>query len=331
MENEKNIDSSNAINSHIYNFDIDGLEVYGEFTNVRNIAIALCSEEPNSDKYEWFDVFYDETIKNYEYKLTFSKDWVTCFWVYRWYRINDYVETKDYIVFYWSAFLILWKEFIFKFIKEKVRIGKIKRFDLAMDKIETVYIGQKKKSNKQNIIRVYNKIADIYVKKKQRLMSEYLLEEYMTRIEIECREEISCNIKFDKLYDKEYLLNIFYSYTKKHTDIFKDIDYKRVVLKRLDKSFDPENVSTSRLVPKRHRKTFMWYARWILKMASCPVDILIRNSLISETTLIDIWGAIKDWKLDIESYKFWWTLRNAKQIFWGNSGEEVDDWVDIPF
>ena len=358
MKKEQIENISSLIQDNVYNFSIDYLEVYGEFDRVRDIAIGLNSENSDYKHYEWFDVYYESQIKNYEYKLTFSKDGVNCFWVYRWVRINDYVETKDYICVYWNAFLVLGKDFILKFIEEKVKIQKIKRFDLCIDislpiegilsqfkkikqtwskffwsgwKIETVYIWQKKRKNKQSIIRIYNKIADIYVKWKQKFLSDYLLKEHMTRIEIEFREEISCNVPFEDLYNEKFLIDTFYSYIQKHTIMFQNMDYERVVLKRFKKNSDglpdPESVWAIHLVPPRHRRTFMWYAKSILKMWACPVDILLRNDLVSDTTLRDITLCVKDNTLDLEYYRIWGTLRNAKQVF--GSDDPRDD--DTPF
>lgn len=344
------------IRENIFNFSIDYLEVYGEFNSVRDIAQWLDSDNSNYRNFEWFEVTLDDNIRNYEYKLTFFKKGVPCFGVYRWIKINEYIETKDYVCFYWSAFSVLWDKYILEFIRNYIAFERIKRFDLCMDitipitevlenfkdikqigskflwawgQVETVYIGQKKRTNKQTLIRIYNKIADIYAKWKQNLMAEYLLREHITRIEIEFREEISCNIPFESLYDKSYLIDIFYSYIEKHTTLFKGIPYEKIYLKRLKKDFDPESVETTRLVPWRHRKLFMWYAKRILGMVSCPVDILLRNDIVSETTLKDIATSVRGDELDLEFYRLWATIRNAKHVF--GDWDDIDLEDGIPF
>lgn len=347
-------DSLPDIKESIFNFWIDYLEVYWEFNWVRELAKGLDADNSNFSHFEDFTVTFDNNIRNYEYKLTFFKENVPCFWVYRWVKINEFVETKDYICFYWSAFRVLWEKYILDFIRDNIAFEKAKRFDLCLDltlpikdiltefkdikqtwskffwaggNIETVYIGQKKRTNKQTLIRIYNKIADIYAKEKQRLLAEYLQHEHVTRIEIEFREEISCNIDFESFYDREYLLHTFYSYIAKHTSIFNDMEYERVILKRLQKSFDPEWVKTSRMIWDKYRKMFKSYATKILRN-SCPVDILLRNDLISETTLWDIVLSIQDWKLDLEFYRLWATVRNAKQVF---ADVFESDWLsDLP-
>lgn len=341
----------NDIRNNIFNFWIDYLEVYWELNCIRELVKGLDADNSNFSHFEDFTVTFDDNIRNYEYKLTFFKNNVPCFWYYRWVMINDFVETKDYICFYGSAFRVLGEKYILGFIRDNIAYEKVKRFDLALDitlpiqnilnefkdikqtgskffwaggAIETVYIGQKKRTNKQTLIRIYNKIADIYAKEKQNLLAEYLNHEYVTRIEIEFREEISCNIDILQFYERKYLLDVFYSYISKHTDIFKNIEYERIYLKRLKKDFDPESVDSARMIGDKYRKMFMSYARKILKY-SCPVDILLRNDLVSSTTQKDIVLSIQNWKLDLEFYRLWATIRNSKQIFW-NISEEAFPW-----
>ena len=342
------------LRENILNFSIDYLEVYWVFNGIGELVKGLDSDNSNLSHFKEFGVMFDDNIKNYEYKLTFFKDNVPCFWVYRWKMINEHIETKDYICMYWSAFRILWEKYILDFIDENLKIERVKRFDLCLDltlpiteilshfkeikqtwskfygvwwNIETVYIWQKKRKNKQSIIRIYNKIADIYAKEKQNLMAEYLRYNDVTRIEIEFREEISCNLPFKVLYDRKYLIDIFYSYIEKHTSIFKEIEYDKIILKRLQKNFDPESVSSSRMIKNKYAKMFVSYWRKIL-LSSCPVDMLLRHDLISDTTLKDIVISTKNWKLDLDFYRLWATIRNWKMVFswpWGDNNE------DIPF
>ena len=343
-----------GIEQDIFNFAIDYLEVYWELSWVRDIALWLDADNSNYKNYDGFEITLDNNIRNYEYKLTFFKKGVPCFWVYRGVMINEFIETKDYVCFYGSAFSVLWESYILEFIRDHIAFEKIKRFDLCLDitqpidevlrtfkdinqigskfywvggQIETVYIGQKKRKNKQSLIRIYNKIADIYAKGKQKLMAEYLNHESMTRIEIEFREEISCHIPFEMLSDKKYLIDTFYSYIEKHTPMFKDIGHEKIILRRLQKKFDHESVESSRLVPGKYRKLFMGYWKRVLSMGSCPVDILLRNDIISDTTLKDIWTSCYKWEFDSEYYRLWATIRNWKQVF----AEEWNREDDLPF
>lgn len=340
----------------IFNFALDYLEVYWEFNWIRELTKGLDSDNSNLSHFEDFSVTFDNNIKNYEYKLTFFKNDVPCFGLYRWYMINEYIETKDYFCVYGSAFNVLGEKYILDFIRDNIAFEKVKRFDLCLDitlpiaeilsefkeikqswskffgvggNVETVYIGQKKRTNKQNIIRIYNKIADIYAKWKQKHMAEYLRYDDVTRIEIEFREEISCHVSFENLYERKYLIDTFYSYIEKHTGMFDDIPHEKIILKRLQKNFDPESVSSSKMVSKKYRNMFKSYANKVLRYW-CPVDVLLRNDIISDTTLGDIALSVKDWKLDLEFYRLWATIRNWKRVFaWAWNREEEED--DLPF
>jgi hypothetical protein len=54
--------------------------------------------------------------------------------------------------------------------------------------------------NKRYIVRVYDKLKDIIEKKKTKLYQNYLLEESVTRVELEIRPELAKNISYEKLF-----------------------------------------------------------------------------------------------------------------------------------
>ena len=58
--------------------------------------------------------------------------------------------------------------------------------------------------NKRQLIRVYNKIVDILVKKKIALYQDYLVEKNITRIELEIRPELA------KVRNYKEVLMMFY-------------------------------------------------------------------------------------------------------------------------
>jgi hypothetical protein len=98
-----------------------------------------------------------------------------------------------------------------------------------------------KYKNKRHLIRIYNKILDIHVKHKHKLYKSYLLEDYVTRTEIEFRPELAKNISFEQVFDNTFLTSLFTNYTKKHTDIFKDLSDENITLYRKpEEKIDPE-------------------------------------------------------------------------------------------
>jgi hypothetical protein len=55
-------------------------------------------------------------------------------------------------------------------------------------------------------------------------------------------------------------------------------------------------------VRDRYISAFLGYSKTILKIWACPVDILIRNFLISEKTLKHLNKISEDWDITKEQY-----------------------------
>ena len=221
----------------------------------------------------------------------------------------------------------------------------LKRFDLAMDlkkniwkdilkqfwelkqtwkqyfwdkwALETYYIWEYlAKFNKSFLIRIYDKIKDIKKKKKQKLYPNYLLEKDITRIEIEFRVEVLRFFDLHQLLDRSFIYDLFIMYIEKHTKMFNKIKKKDVPkLKRLNKKIDIEELKYNEILKDRYIKMFLWYWRNILEIWACPVDILIRNLLISDLTKKDIPLWVKNNIFNSIKYSQWVNIRNSKNIF----------------
>jgi len=190
--------------------------------------------------------------------------------------------------------------------------------------IQTYYIWEKKNSlNKNLLIRIYDKIADIKQKEKQFLYPSYLKEDAITRIELEFRSESLKFLKLEQLLDRSYLFSIYTSYLLKHTQIFDKLkDDTPTRLQKLDKSITVEDLHARQLTKQRYFNTFLWYSRKFIALGSCPVDVLIRQWVITQQTLKDIASCIVDGSLNIFEYRQWLTGRNAQYIFADNENDE---------
>ncbi len=186
--------------------------------------------------------------------------------------------------------------------------------------VQTYYIWEKKNTmNKNLLIRIYDKIADIKQKEKQFLHPHYLKEDYVTRIELEFRSELVKFLYLDQLLDREYTFWLFISYVQKHTPIFKKlVKWTPPRLDKLDKRITVSELHSSQLVKKRYKSTFLWYARKFLRLWSCPVHVLINEWIISSRTKTDIWISVKNWELDVHTYIDWVTTRNLGYLFANN-------------
>jgi hypothetical protein len=58
--------------------------------------------------------------------------------------------------------------------------------------------------NKALLIRIYDKIADIYQKEKQAYYPDYLTEDYVTRVELEFRSELLKQVKLSQFLDRSF-------------------------------------------------------------------------------------------------------------------------------
>lgn len=339
--------------SDILNFDIDYLEIIGSFKDIKEIIKWLDSDNSNSRTYEGFTIVRENDIKNFAYKIVFWKDNVTCFAYYEGQSLSEYVVTNDYLVVYGKAFHLFSTAEIYDFITEHLTGTRLKRLDLALDvklnitdvcknfkelkqkwcrfydeagNIQTYYIGEKQnRLNRSLLIRVYDKLADIKQKELQWLYKEYLFHDSITRIELEFRSELCKNFQLSNLLDRSYIFGLFITYVLKHTDIFTNFNTQTVLkLVRPKKNTDMESLEASSILRKRYLNTFLGYAGKILELGSCPVDVLIRHDIISDTTISDIWESTENNEFNKRHYMFGITSRNVKQIFNGESENDTD-------
>lgn len=306
-------------------------------TSEKMVELAIWMNDTNTNfrTFEWFDMHYHWDITNYRYKLIFSIDWVQSMAFYKWGVQMWAVTTKDYIVIYPPMITYTWRDYIKDFLKKYFVIEKPKRFDIALDvlipiddivndfkykkvtgsefrgagwELETLYIWQKKKTNKMSLIRIYDKKKDIIVKNKQKIQADYLLEDSVTRIEIEFRAEMLRYENWENLFDEQFMRSLFFTHIRKNTTVFNSIVFSDIFLKRNRWVLDPECLPSTTLIKERTQKMLAWYAKSFLSAWSCPVDYLMRVWLMQETTIDDL---IMKW------YTQEATIRNVKQIFNG--------------
>ena len=303
------------IEEHIFHFGLDELEVYGTFKDESFIA---------SNEVKIINWFYIRRhhVEKYMYKLVFFQDEHdfkanknALFAYYKWIEAQA-IPTLDYVVVYWTGFRLLSEDRILFFLDQFYLI-KTKRFDIAIDldikissvldefetlkqrwatfngqwwEIETRYIWEKQKTkNKRQLIRVYNKIADITSRKKNEIYADYLLNNDITRIELEVRSELAKNMNYVDLFNTTILLWIFKNYLHKHTSLFHELPWNNTTLyvKKYEK-IDPELYQSTYYRDKR-RKIFLWHAKLIFNLWYCPIRVLIAEWLIKESTQMALW------------------------------------------
>jgi len=349
----------------IFNFNVDEIEVYWTFSNYEKLLEWVNSSNSDFITFLDFTVKKSENLRDYTYKIEFWKNNYPCFAFYVWKQINSIIKTRDYFIVYWSAFRIIKLEEIIDFIdcyieldhtdkKNGADFNTIKRFDLAVDitediwkilknfkklkqrwvqfywnewETDTYYIWEyQKRLNKRFLIRIYNKIKDIKHKRKQDLFWDYLLQDNITRIELEFRTELLKSVIFHDLLDREYIFNLFIKYLEKHTKLFSKLKTKDVPkLKSLNKKVSLEELKYDVVLKDRYIKSFLWYAKNILLIWVCPVDILFQMCVMSNLTKKDIILWIENWLFNPIKYKESLGVRTAKQIFADQISIE-DEW-----
>lgn len=334
-------------------FNVDEIEVYGTFANYEKLIVWLDCDNSNIMFFEEFTLQKSDKLKDYEFKIDFIHNDIPCFAFYVGTKVNEYITTRNYFKVYWNAFQVFELEIIIDFIntylildgvdrKKNKKMHTMKRFDLAVDvlfpideivnknfkklnqkgtkymgtewELETYYIwAYKVRDNKNFLIRVYDKIKDIKLKRKQRLYPWYLQYDNITRIEIEFRSQVVSFLDFEELLDTDKMFNLFIAYIKKHTKIFKNLKTQDVdKLKRINKYVDIEALKYDRILRERYFNTYCGYSKNILAMWACPVDILMRNDLISDLTRRDIPKCIVWDELSTQEYSEGNTERNKK-------------------
>jgi len=303
------------IEENMFHFWLDELEVYGTFkdelfisSNDVKIINWYFIKRYSVDKYQYKIVFYRD-----EEDLKTSKN--ILFSYYKWNK-NQTIPTKDYIIVHWTCFRIITEDRILFFL-DQFNLTKTKRFDIACDitidietilnnfselkqiwatfngklgKISTRYIWEKQKTkNKRQLIRIYDKLLEIKDKKKNHLYADYLLNNYMTRTELEVRSELAKNIYFIDLFNSKILFRIFKNYTRKHTELFNEFEGKKLTLysKKVEQ-IDPELYQSTYYRDKR-RNIFLWHAKLVFNLWYCPIRVLIEEWYIKELTKKAIW------------------------------------------
>lgn len=339
----------------IFNFNVDEIEIFWTFSNYRKLFEWVNDSNSDYIIFNEFTLKKTQRLKNYEFKVDFFKNNVPCFAFYIWKKLNSKITTRDYFIVYWSAFQLFELNEIIDFIDtylllDSVDLSKwkrnntLKRFDLALDlkknileivknftkltqkwakfyweswKLETKYIWDKQiRNNKSLVIRLYDKIEDIKKKNKQMLYPDYLLEENITRIEIEFRQELLKEFKLNQLLDRSYIFNLFIKYIEKHTKIFEKLKTEDVdKLKRLNKKVNLDDLRYDQIVRNKYISAFLWYSKTLLKIWVCPVDILIRNLIISENTKKDLHLWINNNEFDVLDYIKWKDRKYINKLF----------------
>lgn len=350
--------------SDFLNFDIDHIELYGTFINHRELFLWLDWDNSCFREYEWYTFEKTDRIRNYQYKMSIRKDNRTLFAWYRWDQLNEYIETRDYFVVYGTAFQVMALPEIVDFIntyinldyvdmKNHKRTHTLKRLDMALDvrkgiwelltwfndlkqkwckffdekgNVQTYYIGEKKNSrNKALLIRIYDKIADIYQKEKQAYHPDYLKEDFVTRVELEFRSELLKNVQLSQFLDRSYSFWLFCLYISKHTNLFKKFEDSNIEkLARLDKKVNLEDLTHRQLTRNRYVNTFLGYAKKFLTLRWCPIDILLREWIYKEETIQDMFYASDDDIFNINTYKDWVTAKNLRGLFADNLPKDDD-------
>ena len=298
---------------HVHHFWLDHLEVYGTFLDESRF-LGMDFENSNQSFFEDFSCTKVENPK-FEYQILFSRNNITLFSYFKGKKLKSNIKTKDYVAIYSSCFRVLGIEWVTNILLSYFHIqerNNLRRFDICFDfnipieiilsrfqkveqrgsdfygsqwEVQTRYIWEKKISkNKRNLIRIYNKKVDILSKWKNELYQDYLLEDSITRIELEIRRELAQNYTFEELLIWENLMWIMKNYLAKHTTIFHELNVSKISLYRKPKNVDFWIIQTNHSWLLRVR-IFLWHARWLLERWLDPIYALLDKQIIHPTTL----------------------------------------------
>ncbi len=309
------------IEEYIYHFWLDHLEIYGTFKDEDFIYEKLTKQ------INGYDIEKNFNIPKYEFKILFKKESETVFVYYKWLKEQS-IPTKDYVIIYSTWFRLILEEEI-KFFLFQFNLWRVRRFDIAVDllidinsvlsnfkelnqrwatfngpgwEIETQYIWDKQRRNKRQLIRIYDKIKDTQNRKKNALYKDYLLQEHVTRVELEIRSELAKNRYWEYLFDIQVLLWILKNYLWKHTSIFESLPGDKITLfQKKDKNIDSKKYQSTIYRDKRN-KVFIWHAKSIFEMWYCPVRILLWEQLIQDSTkkFLDKDVVERIWEIEID-------------------------------
>ena len=297
----------NIINS-IYHLWIDHLEIYATFLHEE----LFCWVDFDNSNQLFFWGYQCIKVENprYEYQVIFTKDDLHLFSYFKWSTAKSKIATKDYVAFYSTCFRVYGKEIILNTITQLFYVPnvlQIRRFDVCIDilapistilsgfnilnqrgatfygakgMLETYYIGDKKNStNRRHLIRVYNKKIDILKKGKNELYQDYLLEQDVTRIELEVRRELAKNFSLEELFVDENLLGLLKNYCWQHTMIFEGVDIPKISLYRKPKPVPYQAIQLNAQSLLRVR-IFLWHARGLLARGLDPMYALLSQDII---------------------------------------------------
>lgn len=305
----------------IYNLNIDYLDVYWSFINAEQLFIGLDTDNSCIRQFWEFTLFKTEA-PNYSYKIVFLKSNTPVMAYYVGKKLSDVVTTKNHFLVYGSAYAFFETEFILDFIAINVDIVSIRRLDIAMDlkirlhdllkrfktmqlkdwvfnfkckwwvitdkqgNIQTYYIWAKKlEDNKNLLIRLYDKIADIKAKDKQALYPEYLQEESISRVECEFRQWLCEWIQFSDLYSSEFIKQLFTSYISKHSDYFDYKWFEKISVFKRKKWVLITDLTNEQILKERTLSMFRWLARNMLSIWVCPVTDLVNHDILWQNTI----------------------------------------------
>ncbi|NRH21319.1 hypothetical protein HOO68_04715 [Candidatus Gracilibacteria bacterium] len=300
----------NNILNNIYHLGLDELELYCSFPMKEDIILEFQRNGYVPFKIGIFEVnVIDRGIKGYRYKLIFSKGKNDMFAFYQG-KKNGAVFTKDYLCIYSTGIRVLGLPEVLKIIQEHFIIDYkypyLSRFDISVDillpikdvlkkfkiinqtgaefydsngGIQTKYIGKKKETeNRNSLIRIYDKIADIKVKDKYDIFSDYLKYPHVTRVELEIRQNLAKNITLEEILVEDNLKSILAQYVGKHSVSFESIsDIKISLYKKIQK----EDIFLTRKEIRKTRKMkmFIGLAKSLQEHHICPVEELLREGI----------------------------------------------------
>lgn len=303
------------LENEIHHFWLDHLEVFWTFKYEEDLFDKLDFDNSNYWEIEEY-TFTKNEVNKFKYKIIFSKENYSLFAYYKWIPKwpKQGVGTKDYIVVYSTAFKLLEYEEILYFLEFYFNLKHCRRFDICIDlkvniehllkyfnnfntwreykkswKIETRYIWEVKNSlNKRQLIRIYDKYKDIVAKKKLKLYNDYLIQDNITRVEIEIRQELAKNRNYKDIFDNALLFGIFKNYIYKHCKIFDLFWIEKITLHKKRETIDAEKYQS--LYYKTQRvNIFLWHLRTIYNMWFCPVRIAINEWFIQDKTKQILW------------------------------------------
>lgn len=324
----------------------DTLDIYWDF-NEKNNAVDnfLWWNFLQNNNYTLLDFDYSLSTKasKYKYKLIFSKDNHSCIEYMEGLTLNEYVTTKNTIRINWLAWALLWEKQIYHIIDTYFTPTTFKRLDIAWDipksissikskfkklkqawseiygsqwQIQTYYIGKyQNKDNKYKLIRLYDKLVSIKLKWEQDLYKDHLTYKAVTRIEIELRIELCKNITWQQFKNKQFLQALFFTHLQKHTEIFSEIDFNKIIHIRPKKINSLDELTPDEILDSRYIKTFLGWSYNLKKAWVCPIRVLTENNLYFDDTMTDISLSTENWIFSLWDFNTQTNIHNTKNIF----------------